>query len=709
MLAPFLGSLLLLPVSAVVVLAVAVALGLAVLLGVIGGVTGSGVVAVLGGLAVSALGFVGLEKLLRAGDARRAPHWVIEIGTLARSERVGVESVGGEAMSLARAAGLGVSVPDSVVLTSELVEQWVSAVRKARPGVDATTLLPAVARSRLNAFLHRAAGGKIAVRASFGTEDARATYPGVFASARDIDPERVDLLVKAIVRVVDSGYGNAAAEYRQKLRIAATLKRAVVLQRQVEADLLGTAQSRGLDGRGDSVLIDFGKPRSVTTSVSLDLIDGSALAVAPNVALETTPSWMNRLAGLLVALDTRIGGTVLVDFAVHAGQLIVLGLRRVQTAEPTTWLSDGGPLESAAERLPRWINETYGPPEQQLEAASRALGRLGGARADDVRDEDGVRYLNVDLLRRGLGRLALAVLLKEPLWPLFALSRPLVARPLPPLPEVSGDLPDSWRRFVAWRGRFLLPLVADRVELGMRRWLIEWVMGMLADGATGERVPRVHQTLRKILGQRAKSSASEGEKAGERLRNAEQPMRDFAAQLMARGATDWNAVFVGDRHLYAGFTELGLWVSDPSLREASAKVWDDEKRAFEARRLRAVPPRRVEPPPPAAMMSRPDSALPVVGLVPGSAEGPAMAPTEYRGEPPPGCVVVVPDGRPEFALPVLRAHGLVLAGGGLLSPMAQLARELGIVTVACVERVPIQRFPLGSTLAIDGSLGALRC
>jgi phosphohistidine swiveling domain-containing protein len=101
--------------------------------------------------------------------------------------------------------------------------------------------------------------------------------------------------------------------------------------------------------------------------------------------------------------------------------------------------------------------------------------------------------------------------------------------------------------------------------------------------------------------------------------------------------------------------------------------------------------------------------LPVVGLVPGNAQGPAMAPTEHRGEAAPGSIVVIPDGRPEFAHAVIRAGGVVLAGGGLLNPMAQLARELGITAVACVQRVPIQRFPLGSMMAIDGTLGALSC
>ncbi|MFO0571695.1 MAG: hypothetical protein U0263_39085 [Polyangiaceae bacterium] len=41
--------------------------------------------------------------------------------------------------------------------------------------------------------------------------------------------------------------------------------------------------------------------------------------------------------------------------------------------------------------------------------------------------------------------------------------------------------------------------------------------------------------------------------------------------------------------------------------------------------------------------------------------------------------------------------------------MSQLARELGISAVASIQRIPIQRFPLGAAVAIDGTLGALSC
>jgi phosphohistidine swiveling domain-containing protein len=120
-----------------------------------------------------------------------------------------------------------------------------------------------------------------------------------------------------------------------------------------------------------------------------------------------------------------------------------------------------------------------------------------------------------------------------------------------------------------------------------------------------------------------------------------------------------------------------------------------------------TPERVVEPAPPDSMLSLADSTRAVVGLTAGSAEGPAAAPSEARGEIPAGAVVVLPDGRPDFAWYVLSARALVLTGGGALSPMAQLARELAIPTVLTVQHLPVTSLPLGRVVQVDGALGAL--
>lgn len=704
---PFLGAFPLAGVLLAFTYAALVAVGAALSFGLSSAFGGGAWAGALGSVLLSGLGIAAAELGLRARAARRDPRWVSDLRTLAVSRRVALDRVGGEAQTLARAALLGVPVPDTLVLTAELTEKWLQESRGARRGADPASLLPSGALGSLQAFLHGCEGGKVLVRPSFRGPDPAATYPGVFTTISDVEPSDLHALLGALGKVAESGDSPAALDYRRRMRQVATLRRSVVLQRQIDADVSGIAQSRGLDGRADSILMDFAKRRAPTMTVSYDLIDGTVLAVAPDTPLDATPSWMNRLAALVVALDTELGGTVLVQFAVEAGQLWVQSVRRVKTEPSTTWVSAGGPLEALFSRQPRFVCETFGDASVLADGANDALGGLAVTTGADVRFEEGVRYLNVEVLRRALGRLAVEVLFSEPIWRLLSLSQRVPRRPFAAVPEVEQDVSKSFRRLRAWQTRVLVPMAREHVALGLRRWLIESVVGMLADGATGEAVPGVHKQLRQLLGRRAASCSAEAERAKRHLEQSEKGVRDFAAQVVARGATDWSGVFVGERHLYAGLDEMERWVVSPSERDALGAAWEEEKLGFEARHLMETPERIVEPPPPDAMPSLADSARAVVGLSVGSAEGPAAAPTESRGEIPAGAVVVLPDGRPDFAWFVLNARALVLTGGGALSPMAQLARELSIPCVLTVQRLPVTSLPLGRVVEVDGTLGAL--
>ena len=673
---PFLGAFPLAAVLLCVSYAVVVATASALSFAVSGAFGGGPLVGGIGSALLSAAGVAVVEGVLRARAARHDPRWAADIRALAASRRVALDRIGGEAQTLARAVALGLPVPDTLVLTGELTEIWLREMRGARRGADPMDFLPKGALGPLQAFLHRSEGGKVLVRPSFRGPDPAATYPGVFSSVGDLEPSNPHGLAAAVGRVVESGDSPAALDYRRRMRQVATLHRSVVLQRQIDGDLSGVAQSRGLDGRADSILIDFAKRRAPTMTVSYDLVDGTVLAVAPDVPLDATPSWMNRLAALVVALDHELGGTVLVQFAVEAGQLWVQSVRRVKTEERTTWVSSGGPLDALFTRQPRFVCETFGDASALVDGANDALKGLAVVSPGDVRFEEGVRYLNVEVLRRALGRLAVEVLLSEPIWRLFALSRPVPRRPFAKPPELEQDVPMSFKKLKAWQARVLLPLTREHVALGLWRWLIEAVIGMLSDGATGEPVPRVHQRLKPVLARGATRCSEESERAKRHLEESEKAVRDFAAQVVARGATDWSGVFVGERHLYAGLEEMERWVTSPGERETLGAAWDEERLGFEARHLMETPERLVEPPPPDTLLSLADSARAVVGLVSGSAEGPAVAPTESRNVLPGGAVIALPDGRPDHAWFVLNA-------------------------------APGQSLPLGHTLRVDGASGAL--
>ena len=74
------------------------------------------------------------------------------------------------------------------------------------------------------------------------------------------------------------------------------------------------------------------------------------------------------------------------------------------------------------------------------------------------------------------------------------------------------------------------------------------------------------------------------------------------------------------------------------------------------------------------------------------------------GPPPSGAVLVVRTREPALAGALPGAAGLVSETGSILSHLAILARELSIATVVGVEDA-CERFPLGSTVLVDGATG----
>ncbi|HVL28773.1 MAG TPA: PEP-utilizing enzyme, partial [Acidimicrobiales bacterium] len=69
-----------------------------------------------------------------------------------------------------------------------------------------------------------------------------------------------------------------------------------------------------------------------------------------------------------------------------------------------------------------------------------------------------------------------------------------------------------------------------------------------------------------------------------------------------------------------------------------------------------------------------------------------------------GVVLVVETLSPELAAHLPRLAGLVSETGSTLSHLAILAREFGVPTVVAVPGAR-QRFPVGSTVLVDGGTG----
>ncbi|HEV8246472.1 MAG TPA: PEP-utilizing enzyme [Polyangiaceae bacterium] len=667
------------------------------------GLTASrGLAALLGALCALLL-LALFEFLLRRREARGQLEGAGNLDDVTESALERVESLGGEARRLARAARLGVPIPDAIVVTSEIAEQWLR-TQGTRKNVALRELLPHAASASIEAFLHRSQGAKLSLRPSFDVDEPKVPYPGLFPTTSDLEPVADERLLGALQSAAAAAHGTQAAAYRRRVGTVASVRRAFVLMRQLDPDISGSAESRGIGGVADTVLIDFARRNAPATSVGYDLAQQNVRALAPDTPLERVPSWMHRLAGLLVGLEGELGSPIAVDYAVQNGQLFLTSLRRAKITPRTVWISDGGPLSALGGRVPRFVRESLGGVQAAAQGLSAALGSLGRVVPEQLRDEDGVTYLDFEVLRKALGRLTLRVLLREPLWPLFALSRPVSAGTLPALPEITLDVLHSVRRYNSYCERHLQSLRRAHYELVLRSWLINAVIAMLADGAHGEPVPSMHRTLHKLLGHRAQALASEAASARSELVRQDEELQNFVTTLVARGATDWSSVFVGDRHHYASLAELDNWAGNARLREGLGVRWEQEKQAFSARAQEPTPGRLFDPGAPSG--PKPSSAS-VIALVPGSVSGTAHAP-DARAEPVAGKILFLADGRAEYAAHVLSASGLVLTGGGLTSPMAALARELAIPTLICVQRKPLKSYPIGGKVLLDANAPALR-
>lgn len=120
---------------------------------------------------------------------------------------------------------------------------------------------------------------------------------------------------------------------------------------------------------------------------------------------------------------------------------------------------------------------------------------------------------------------------------------------------------------------------------------------------------------------------------------------------------------------------------------------------------------RIEPLPPHFRLSDKGAVIPVhaanasggTGAGGGLGTGPVY---QGPGDPPEGAVLVVPLLDPSLARYLPRLRGLVAETGSALSHLAILARESGVPTVVGVSDA-LQRFPVGSTLTVDGMTGSV--
>ncbi len=704
---PFVGSLQFIPfLAAFVFLAV---------LGVTAAALWSSLVSSLGGPVIAGFAAFGIalavllvaESSLRFVDRRRRPKFVVNLHTLAANQKLELETIGGKGLGVARLQRLGVPTPEGVVLTSSFVSTWlgVAATRKDDPW----SVLPPEAKRQLEAFLHSCRGSKIIVRASFAAEDREASHPGVFQHVKDVDAGHRAAVAAAVLHVCRSAEAPSALEYRRRKKVVKALPRAVLLQRQVDGDVTGVVQSRSPDGRTDCTVIDYARRRSPIRSVRYDLVRGEAVPIAPSGRLAETPGWMTRLSLLALALDEDVGGCVQLEFAVVEEQLWILQVRQVGVPKRKCWLSSGGPLTAPKSRLTRLVREVRGGPEVLAEAMRETIrvGGLGdGPTEDELREVHGVRFVEVTALRRALAQQARTLLLRTPLFHVINLIGPVLSRGLSKVPAAGSDAIRAWSKLRSWHRRNVAPLARDQARYLVRRWMMDSAASALRYDFAEDESRRMRAAFRWILERRARTCAAEIARITALFGTAEQQLPEAVAEVLGRAAQGWSGMFIGDGFRHASLAELDRWVSDPSAREAMGKDWAAQADKYAEGGEEPPADRMFEPP----LVRRPEaeSKLRVIGLVDGVANSHAAVVLKPDEPPYAGTIVVLPDGRADFRHQVLSARGVVLTGGGTLSPMATLAAELGVPAVVCVDATPVTRFPNGHPIAIDGRSGVVR-
>ena len=189
---------------------------------------------------------------------------------------------------------------------------------------------------------------------------------------------------------------------------------------------------------------------------------------------------------------------------------------------------------------------------------------------------------------------------------------------------------------------------------------------------------RGHPALRFLLARRLREASEESERQRIVLEQAEAELGSAVARVLARGAVAWNAMFKGDRHMYATLEEIDQWHADLGARDPLENEWRACGAAFDQRRNHPAVLRVHRPPLPRALdrggerrVSRlrgvegttaraTKSKLAGIGAVPGLARGPLVMITGQERGKGEGAIIALVDVRSELSSEVYDARGIVL-------------------------------------------------
>ncbi|MGH2890784.1 MAG: PEP/pyruvate-binding domain-containing protein, partial [Solirubrobacteraceae bacterium] len=265
---------------------------------------------------------------------------------------------GTKAATIAQLAQAGLAVPEGVVLYSDAAASVLDGAGlgpESAPSEVLAAELPADVEAALEAVTERFGDALLAVRSSASAEDlAGASFAGQYETVLGV--RGLDELRAAVRRCWASAYAGRVRGYASVHGQAAGSPPAVLIQRQVQADVAGVAFSANpVSGARDEALV------SAVPGLGDDLVSGRRPAdewvvrgrdaTAVRVVHQAlTEAQAQAIAGVAVRIEALLGGPQDVEWAMACGRLLVLQARPVTALPrapevhlaPGTWVKEEG-------------------------------------------------------------------------------------------------------------------------------------------------------------------------------------------------------------------------------------------------------------------------------------------------------------------------------------------------------------------------------
>jgi len=638
------------------------------------------------------------EFVSRFRAKNRRAREAVSLRATAESRRIGPSAIGSKSSSLAQLAGAGVRVPRGVAITPAACHRIASRGR-----------LPWSVRRELRRCFGGGRPTQLIVRSSFVGEDGDRIFAGVFESVPDVASDAESDLVAAIREVTASGQKEVAAHYRKHFDVDESPLPAVLVQRQLDAEIIGVCFSLGWDGRSDWIVVEYREGGGELIRVVWDVIAQVALQESGRHA--RPGPWMDTLARTVLRSEQILASSssgvqrppIQMEFGVEDGELYVLQARRVPARTPRrTWVAEG-PVEfdrTAPGRLVRDLRGSLTEELHMLETPARALGIRLPLSEENLTEFEGVTYVDARALRRVLAAEPAASLL-DGLRQLLAVLRGPGTVAIPAPPGVARPLGEAWESLLAWRHAHFLPAREAQAAATLRLAMVHRLLLADSEPAARTRWPSLESIGKRWLRRRFGRLAAERDRLRSELTRAEREFCDSVRELLLVARPTWGVPLrEQDGHLHASFHSVEAALEGARMTRPD---WLDRSPPSNALR-----PARIHEPP---VNDEVDTAGGGVGVGRPISRGRFVGPLRWARtddlETAHAAVVVVPDGSPDWYPWLLAAGAVVIESGGFLSHLATAAIEADKPAVLSSQH-GLEGLDSGTMVTIDATQGSVR-